>query len=74
MMRLRGMFQLYDGIRTYFVRLLAVLVLGLAFEPVCSVHFLCFVISAIEEHVLGVQPYNQSIAISTNRTGVDQVY
>jgi len=66
--------QLYYVIRTYFVSLLAVLVLRLALEPVCPVHILCFVISAIDEHVLGVQPYNQSIAISTNRTSVDQVY
>jgi hypothetical protein len=36
-----------------------VLVFRLALEPVCPVHLLCFVISAIDEHARGVQPYSQ---------------
>jgi hypothetical protein len=43
----------------YLVRLLAVLVFRLALEPVCPVHFLCLVISAIDEHACGIQPYAQ---------------
>jgi hypothetical protein len=44
----------YNAGRTYLVCLLAVLVFRLAFETVCPVHFLCFMISAIDEHALGV--------------------
>ena len=44
---------------TYLVRLLAVLVFRLTLEPVCPVHFLCLVISAIDEHACGIQPYTQ---------------
>jgi hypothetical protein len=32
----------------------AVLVLRLALEPVCPVHLLCLVITAIDEHACGV--------------------
>jgi hypothetical protein len=36
-----------------------VLVFRLALEPVCPVHLLCFVISAIDEHACRVQPCDQ---------------
>ena len=39
--------------RSYLVCLLAVFVFYLALEAVCPVHFLCFVISTIQEHALG---------------------
>jgi hypothetical protein len=54
----RGVLTIRPGI-TYLVRLLAVLVFGLALEPVCPVHLLCLVISAIDEHACGIQPYAQ---------------
>lgn len=43
----------------YLVRLVAVFVFCLALEPVCPVHLLCLVISAIDEHACGIQPYSQ---------------
>jgi hypothetical protein len=58
-MRLRRDVLTIRPCTTYLVRLLAVLVLCLALEPVCPVHLLCLVISAIEEHACGIEPYAQ---------------
>ncbi len=52
---------------TYLVSLLAMLVFRLALEPVCPVHLLCFVISTIDKHACGVQPYGELLKIFIRR-------
>ena len=41
----------------HLVCLLAVLMLSLALEAICPVHVLRLVITAVDEHFCGVQPY-----------------
>ena len=58
---------------SYLIRLLAVLVFRLALEPVCPVHLLCLVISAIDEHACWIQPYGQ-ILLRNYHTGENKAY
>jgi len=37
------------------------LVFGLPLEPVSAIHFLCFVVAPIDEHVVGIEPCSVSV-------------
>jgi hypothetical protein len=57
----------------HLVRLIAVLMFRLALKPVCPVHLLCLVISAIDEHACRVQPYDQ-LLLRIYQTGENKAY